>query len=85
MTENHQSNTKHPRADGLRRILKWFYSACAAVVLLDLLIHRHVYHPWESMLFFYCVFGFVACVVLVVIAKWMRKPLMRSEDYYDGH
>ena len=74
-----------PRAVGLRRILKWFYAACALVAVLDLVIHRHLYHPWESLLFFYCVFGFVACVVLVVIAKWMRKPLMRGEDYYDGH
>lgn len=85
MKKNNESNSDLPRAVGLRRILKWFYAACAIVVVLDLIIHRHIYHPWESLLFFYCVFGFVACVVLVVVAKWMRKPLMRSEDYYDGH
>lgn len=83
---NEMNNDKNlPRKVGLRRILKWFYAACAAVVVLDLVIHRHIYHPWESLLFFYCVFGFVACVVLVVVAKWMRNPLMRSEDYYDGN
>jgi len=73
-----------PRAVGLRRILRWFYAACALVFLLDIVIHRHVYHPWENLWFFYCVFGFVACVILVVVAKWMRKPLMRSEEYYDN-
>ena len=77
-----QDNT--PRATGLRRILRWFYIICGLSVILDLVIHRHVYHPWENWLFFYCIFGFVACVILVVIAKWMRKPLMRSEDYYEN-
>lgn len=72
------------RAVGLRRILGWFYAACALVFVLDIAIHRHVAHPWENLLFFYCVFGFVACVILVVVAKWMRKPLMRSEEYYDN-
>ena len=33
---------------------------------------------------FYAGYGFVACVLLVLIAKEMRKLLMRREDYYDG-
>ena len=78
-----QDKQKLPRATGLRRILGWFYTVCVVVMALDLVIHRHIYHPWENLVFFYCVFGFVACVILVIIAKWMRKPLMRSEDYYN--
>ena len=84
-TDKKKDRQDLPRNAGLRRILKWFYVVCAVVVVLDLVIHRHIYHPWESLLFFYCVFGFVACVILVIVAKWMRKPLMRSEDYYDGN
>lgn len=86
MDSSKQENTdRQPvRAVGLRRILGWFYAACALVFILDIAIHRHVVHPWENLLFFYCVFGFVACVLLVVVAKWMRKPLMRSEEYYDN-
>ncbi len=80
---DHSSNNEPRRAVGLRKILGWFYAACVVFLGLDLFIHRHVTHPWENLLFFYCVFGFVACVILVVVAKWMRKPLMRSEDYYD--
>ena len=84
MTQPKSNNNKSPKkAVVLRRILTGFYIACALVFVLDFIIHRHVYHPWENLLFFYCVFGFVACVILVVVAKWMRKPLMRSEDYYD--
>ena len=32
----------------------------------------------------YGIFGFVACVALVLIAKQLRKVLMRREDYYDA-
>ena len=32
----------------------------------------------------YAIYGFVACVVLVVLAKIMRKGLMRDEHYYDA-
>ncbi len=83
-SSEHSSNKEPRKAVGLRKILGWFYAACIIFFGLDLVVHRHVYHPWENLLFFYCVFGFVACVILVVVAKWMRKPLMRSEDYYDG-
>lgn len=67
----------------LKRLLKWFYWTCAALLVIDLVYHRHVFHPWENLFGFYGVFGFVACVVLVLGAKEMRKVLMRRKDYYD--
>ena len=67
----------------VRRILMALYVCCALLLVLDLFIHRHIYHPWEYLLGFYPVYGFIGCVVLVLVAKWMRTFLMRSEDYYD--
>lgn len=66
----------------VRRLLRVFYAICALLLLVDLAYHRHVSHLWESLWGFYAGFGFVACVVLVLIAKQMRKLLMRDEDYY---
>ncbi len=66
----------------VKRVIYALYVVCGLSLLLDLVIHRHVDHPWEAMFGFYCVFGFVACVVLVLIAKEMRKVIMRGEDYY---
>ena len=37
----------------------------------------------EHVFGFYGLFGFVACVALVLIAKQLRRVLMRPEDYYD--
>ena len=67
----------------LQRLLKWFYLICGVLFALDFVIHRHVTHPWENLFGFYGIFGFVACVVLVLAAREMRKVLMRKEDYYD--
>lgn len=56
---------------------------CVVTFLLDFVVHRHVQHPWESVFGFYAIYGFVACVILVLAAKEMRKIIMRKEDYYD--
>ncbi|MBD3653558.1 hypothetical protein [Kangiella sp.] len=67
----------------IKRLLYIVYACCILLVLLDFVIHRHIYHSWESLFGFYAIYGFVGCVVLVLIAKWMRTFLMRDEDYYD--
>ena len=67
----------------IKRVLYFLYGCCAVLFLLDFVIHRHVLHNWENLWGFYPVYGFVGCVVLVLIAKWMRTFLMRSESYYD--
>lgn len=67
----------------VKRVLRTFYGICAFLFVLDFVIHRHVIHPWEDLLGFYALFGFIACVALVLGAKEMRKVLMRREDYYD--
>jgi len=67
----------------IKRFLYVFYILCAALLAFDFIYHRHVMHSWESLRGFYGIFGFVACTVLVLVAKEMRKVLMRPEDYYD--
>ena len=69
--------------DNVKRVLQLFYVCCVVLLLLDLVIHRHVLHSWENLFGFYPVYGFIGCVILVLIAKWMRTFLMRDEDYYE--
>lgn len=67
----------------VRRVLWGLAAACLVTFVADYVYHRHVVHPWEGLWGFYALYGFVACVVLVLLAKEMRKVLMRSEDYYE--
>ena len=67
----------------IKRTLYLLFAICTFLLGMDLVIHRHVSHSWENLWGFYPLFGFVACVTLVLVAKWMRKFLMRPENYYD--
>ena len=69
--------------NNIKRVLYLLYGCCALLFALDFVIHRHVMHDMENLWGFYPVYGFVGCVVLVLVAKWMRSFLMRPEDYYD--
>jgi hypothetical protein len=53
------------------------------LVVADFIVHRHIYVSFEEIPAFYALYGFIACVVLVVIAKGMRLLVMRDEHYYD--
>lgn len=64
-------------------ILYSFYAISILLVALDFVVHRHIYLDFEKIPAFYAIYGFVACTVLVVLAKLMRLVLMRDEDYYD--
>lgn len=72
------------KPENIRRLLRILYLACALLLALDLIIHRHVIHTWESLWGFYGFYGFLACIGLVLTAKQLRKILQRPEDYYDG-
>lgn len=67
----------------VQRLMRGFYLCCLLLVLAEFVIHRHIVHPWEWIFGFHALYGFVACVVLVLIATQMRRLLMRDEDYYD--
>lgn len=72
------------RPENVRRVLRALYTVCGALFLLDFGFHRHVIHPFEGLWGFYAIYGWVACVTLVLIAKQLRKAVMRPEDYYDA-
>ncbi len=67
----------------VKRILHILYGCCAILFVLDFVIHRHTIHGWENLWGFYAIYGFVGCVVLVLVATWMRGFIMRPPDYYD--
>jgi hypothetical protein len=70
------------RPETLRRILLSLYIICGLLFGLDFIIHRHTEHPLEGLYGFYPIYGFIGCVVLVIVASWMRKVIMRDENYY---
>jgi len=60
-----------------------FLCTLVALIVADFFIPKHPYFSVEGIPVFYAIYGFVGCVMLVVIAKQMRLFLKRGEDYYD--
>jgi len=79
------SEKKHffDKPANVKWMMRIFYSICTLLVVADFIFHRHIGLSWEELPAFYAIYGFVACVALVVVAKELRKLVMRKEDFYD--
>lgn len=41
-------------------------------------------HAWDAIPAFYAIFGFMGCVLIIVVSKALGKAaLQKKEDYYD--
>ena len=76
----------------LRNRLKTVVRICCAVlavlILLDaipaIVDKEHAHTQAEHLPAFWAIFGFVGCVVLIVLSKWFgHAGIMQREDYYD--
>jgi uncharacterized membrane protein len=81
------STEKKHMFDNPKNVQKVLYSLFVSLVLLLALepfVHKHSYFAWEKWFGFFAIYGFVACVLLVLAAKYILRPLVkRDEDYYD--
>ncbi len=78
--------------DYLRQHLKTVIRVCFAVlailVLLDaipaVVNKEHAHTAAEHFPGFWAVFGFVGCVILILVSKWFgHLGIMQREDYYE--
>jgi hypothetical protein len=67
-----------------KKLLRAFYVLLVIVCLSEFFIHKHPHFPWEEWPGFYAAFGFVAFAGLILVAKYILRPIVkRKEDYYD--
>lgn len=83
-----------PLSPGVKRFIQVFVSIAVVLALADFVVDRshheaegapHSYIHIDQWPVFYAVYGFIGCVVLVLVAKEMRKVVMRDESYYDAN
>jgi len=69
----------------MKRILVIILTALVASILIDLLlIGNSGDFSWSNISGFFALFGFIGCIALVLISKWLGHHwLQRKEDYYD--
>ena len=71
------------RSENVTRLYRGLWVAGTGLLALDLFLHKHEEFDIAAWFGFYAVYGFLACVALVLIAKKLRGMLKRSEDYYE--
>lgn len=61
------------------------YGVLVLLVLVDFVIPRHEIHFIGDKIYgFWSLFGFIACILIIVVSKWIgHHGLMKDEDYYD--
>ncbi len=72
------------KPQNIKRLKIGFYIVLILLVLPDFFTHKHsLFSPIETIPGFYALFGFISCVVIILISKLLGFVLKKSEDYYD--
>jgi len=61
------------------------YLALVLVFVSDFLVHReHAMYIWDKIPGWGAVYGFVSCVVIILVSKFLgHHGIMQDEDYYN--
>lgn len=68
---------------------KWHWIALGVAFIISLILEfgfMEIKNPhwWNHIPTFYAIWGFVSCVAIIYISKWLGKLFILSdEDYYD--
>ena len=70
------------RTKKVRRIA---YGVLIVLIMVDFFIPRYEVHFFgDEIPGFWSLFGFIACVLIIVVSKWIgHLGLMQRENYYD--
>lgn len=71
------------RPGTIRLLWVVFLFILALVVIAGLFMDVHAWFRLDGSFAFNAWYGFVTCIVMIVIAKLVGRLLHRKEDYYD--
>lgn len=66
-----------------RKVVWAMWIACALLLAVDPLVHKHGEFAFEEWFGFHAVFGLAAGALVVVLARLLRVAVERPEDFYD--
>ena len=82
MTEKPTQKTADMQKMG-RIFTKALLAIAVILAILEVFLHRHGVAAIEGSFMFPAIFGFFAFVFIVQVGKWLRRMIMRPEDYYE--
>lgn len=79
---DHQSDHWLVRPTSIRLLWRLFIIVLSLTVLAQLVIKVKGYFGVDGWFAFGAVYGFIACLAMVLVAKLLGFLLKRNEDYY---
>ncbi len=67
----------------VKRLRLIFFILLIVVLAAEFFVEMHGEFAVEHFYGFYAVYGFMAYVFLIFVAKGLRRIIMRKEEYYD--
>lgn len=69
----------------MKKVRSIFYATLVLLVVADFFAHRaHPIFPWDFIPGFSAVYGFVSCVLIIIVSKFIgHRGLMVRENFYD--
>ncbi len=73
--------------DRLQSVIYCCYGAIVFILIWSLTVDTSHAHTWAEKVIpgFWGLFGFAACAILIMVARWFgHSGIMTREDYYDN-
>lgn len=70
----------------LKLVVRICFGVLALLILADALLvdKEHAHTKLEHLPGFWSIFGFIGCVLIIILSKWYgHAGIMTREDYYD--
>ena len=78
---NKENNTDKKKS--AKKAWIFFIIILVASLLLETIMTPHPYFEFDGFTSFYAIFGFVSCVLIVLVSKFLGIFLKRKENYYE--
>ena len=68
----------------VRVLWRAFLCVLVATVLAEYFVRLHPHFEVESLFAFHAWYGFLACALMIIVARGLARLLKRRDTYYDG-
>ena len=82
MNDKNQQDAWLARPESIRKLWIGFSAVLALTVVLQFVIKVKGYFGIDGWFAFGAIFGFLSCLLMVLVAKALGFALKRDEDYY---
>ena len=83
MSNSNESSGFFEKPETIKLLWVLLYAVCVFTLVPEFFLERPPHFAYDNYFGFFAALGFVACALLIIIAKGIGFFLKKNEDYYD--